>query len=623
MNPIILLAAAVTAQQTPQTAQDIVVTAARTPVPEGEAPVSATILDKPEIERLALPMTSDLLRLAPGVSVSAAGPKGSQTQIRIRGAEANHSLLFVDGIRFNDPAAGNEAPFGLLTSDSFSRIELVRGPQSALWGSEAIGGVVAVETSHPLRDSGLRALGEYGSLDSARGSVQVAQRVGDFGLSGAIAAIRSDGIDSFGDDGERDGFENRSASVKAVYSPLPSTELGLVGHWIGGTTAFDGYDPATYSRADTLDSTGNEMLAVRGWGSQEFGGFTLLADASYLESANRNRVGDKPLNSTFGERVSLGAQLSRQIGAHQLTAAVEHDDEDFRAQDQNYFGATDQQRSRSLTAFVGEWRAQWLPALSTDIAVRHDRFSAFKDATTIRAAALLRPVEAVTVHAAYGEGIAQPSFYDLYGFFPGSFVGNPALRPESSKGWELGLRWDRGPVSLSATGFANRLNDEIVSVFDWATYLSSTANATGRSRRRGVELEGGYRLGDLARLAVNYTYLDSDEAQVEGSDFVREVRRPAHSANAHLTGAVDKLSWGASLAYVGRRTDLDFGTYPAARVTLDDYILGSFHLGYALSSAIEAYARVENAFDADYRDVIGYNTAGRTVYAGLRLRLGD
>ena len=627
MNPVIILAAAASVQQAPQSTaapdEEIVVTGSRVALPAAEAPVSATIIDGEQLDSLALPMTSDVLRLVPGVSVSSTGPRGTQTQLRIRGAEANHTLLFVDGIRFNDPAAGNEGRFELLTNDGLSRLEVVRGPQSALWGSEALGGVVAIETANPLRGNATAALGESGSLDSIRGSAQAARRFGDVGLSGALGWIRSDGIDSFGQDGELDGFENRSASLKAVFSPLPSTELGLVGHWMDGTSEFDGFDPISFRRADTLDSTRNRIFAVRGWGSREWSGWSVMADASFLTSKNRNELDERPLNSTFGERLSLGGQISKQLGGYRLTGAVEHEAEDFRAEDQAFFGATDQEQSRDLTAFVGEWQAQWSKSLTTDLAVRHDRFSAFKDATTVRASALFRPSETVSLHAAYGEGIAQPTFFDLFGFFPGSFAGNPDLRPERSRGWELGLRWRGSRASVGITGFTNRLKDEIVDVFDFTTFLSSTENATGKSRRRGVELEAGYQFGKLAELSLNYTYLDAEEAKVAGADLVREVRRPRHSANAYLTGERGPLRWGASLAYVGSRSDMDFDSFPAQRVKLGAYVLGSARLGYRLTERVEAYARVENAFDSDYQDVVGYNTAGRTVYAGLRLSLGD
>lgn len=623
MHILFIAATAAAPHPSSAPAEEIIVTGSREAVEAAESPVSGTVLGRAELEALALPAASDALRLAPGVSVATSGPRGSQTQLRIRGAEANHTLLFVDGIRFNDPAAGNEARFELLMNDPLSRLEVVRGPQSALWGSEALGGVIAAETADPFSSSGLSALGELGSLDTSRASLQLASRLGDVGISGSGSWIRSDGMDSFGAGGERDGFDNRTANLKLVFRPVPFGELGLVGHWMEGESEFDGFDPVTFSRADTLDSTDNRIAAIRGWTRLEVGGFAIGFDGSYLDSANRNRLAGDPLNSTFGERFTLGGQVSKTLGRHRFTAAVEHESEGFRARDQIYLGGTDQDRSRELAAVIGEWRAEWSNAFVTDIAVRHDSFSAFRDATTLRAAALFRPAPAWTLHAAYGEGIAQPTFYDLFGFFPGSFVGNPALRTESSKGWEAGLRWQSGRASAGITGFSNRLRDEILPVFDPVTFTSSAANATGMSRRRGIEAEAAYRFGEVASLALNYTYLDAGEGQVAGDAKVREVRRPRHSANAVVTGSSGPLSWGASVAYVGDRGDTDFDVFPARRVTLEDYVLGSLRISYQVTPSLEAYGRIENAFDADYEDALGYNTPGRTVYAGLRLRLGS
>ena len=620
MYQYLFLAAAASLAAPPET---IIVTASREPVEAGDAPVSVTVFEREDVERLALPATSDLLRLVPGVSVASTGPRGTQTQLRIRGAEANHSLLFVDGIRFNDPAAGNEARFELLTSDAMSRIEVVRGPQSALWGSEALGGVVALSTADPLRERGVSALAEYGSLDSARASAQFATRAGNVGLSGSAGWLSSDGIDSHGaePDGERDGFENRNASLKAVFAPTDAVELGVVGHWIEGESDYDGFDPATFQRGDTLDATESRIRAVRGWGAWRSGGWTASADLGFLDSANRNRLGETPVNRTFGERLSAGAQLSRTLGGHRLTAAIAHEAEDFRGRDDQYGGATDQDRGRNLTGLVGEWRAEWSGAFSTDVAVRRDAFSFYADTTTFRAAAQVTPLPSLRFHAGYGEGVAQPSFYDLYGFFPGSFVGNPALKPERSKGWEAGVRWSRGGFSAGVTGFTQRLRDEIVDTFDSATFLSSTENVSGTSRRKGVEVEAEYRASDALAVMANYTLLDADEQKVASGALVREVRRPRHSANLAATGSAGRLTWGASAAWVGSRTDVDFDLFPAKTVRLDDYLLASLRVGWAVTDQLEAYARVENAFSADYQDVVGYNTPGRTVYAGVRLRL--
>jgi vitamin B12 transporter len=408
-----------------------------------------------------------------------------------------------------------------------------------------------------------------------------------------------------------------------VVRPSERVELGLVGHWIDGRSEFDGLDPVTFSRADTLDETRNRVGAIRGWAKAKMSGWTLAGTLAWLDSANRNRLGDAPLNSTFGERLSAGGQISRTIGEHRMTAAVEHEVEQFRARDQLYFGGTDQDRRRHLTALIGEWQAEWSDLIETDLALRHDRFSAFRDATTFRAAAVLKPAVGWSLHAAYGEGIAQPTFYDLYGFFPGSFVGNSGLTPEHSRGWEAGAHWQRGAFDLGLTGFANRLKAEIVPTFDPTSFQSSTANAEGESVRRGLEIDAEWRPSAVATIAFNYTFLDAEEGEVSGGAKVREVRRPRHSANVRASGTRGRLSWGASAAYVGKRRDTDFDRFPAQLVSLGDYLLASFRLGWRLTDAVEVYGRVENGFDADYQDVVGYNTPGRTVHAGLRIRLGD
>jgi vitamin B12 transporter len=635
MHPILisLAAAAVTAPPQPDSPADgeeIVVTGER-----GEAAASvdhpAPVTATPALSEVAgLPMVTDYLRLYPGTSVATAGPRGSQTQVRLRGAEANHTLLVVDGIRFNDPAAGNEARFELLGIDFADRIGLLLGPRSALWGSEAIGGVVIADTLDPYSSGesvGGRA--EYGSLDSARGSAWAAVQAGDVRLAATGAWMGSDGIDSFaGGGGDRDGFENRSASLKLVFVPgdrigrVAPFEIGIVGHWIEGTSEYDGFDPVTFRRADTLDETRNRIGAVRAWAKAEAKGWTLRIDGSLLASANRNLLAGAPLNRTFGRRFTASASIEKKLGGHAFTAAAEHQSERFRARDEVYFGATRQDRSRDLNAVIGAWEAEWSRGLTTELAIRHDRFSAFADATTVRAGITAEPVRKVRLVAGYGDGIAQPTFYDLYGFFPGSFEGNPALRPERSEGWNAGVRlgeWRRTTLSLSY--FQARLRDEIVDVFDPATFRSTTANASGTSRRRGIEalVEVRPKVRWARRLFATYTRLDAEEQQVSGNLVLREVRRPRHSAGFGGQGELGPVSWGATLAYVGARRDTDFESFPARTVRLDDYVLGSLQLGWRFAEGMELFARSENALDADYQDVFGYRTQGRTVHAGLRL----
>lgn len=633
MSPIFLLITAA-ATATPSPAPDprpgeaeIVVTAARGE-PEPMLSTSAKVITRPGLaEAVGLPMVTDVLRIVPGVAVAAAGPRGSQTQVRLRGAEANHTLLVVDGIRFNDPAAGNEARFELLPTDLLGRVDVILGPNSALWGSEAIGGVIVADTAAaPYAGQVLTARGEYGSLDSRRASAWAGVGDGRFMLSATGAWLASDGIDAFARGGERDGFDNRSASAKIVFLPLDindsseKLEIGAVAHILSARSEYDGFDPATFLRAETLDATDNRMEAVRGWVEARRSGWTLKLDSSLLASANRNLLDDAPLNRTFGRRFTATAQVSKAVGGHLFTAAVDHQAERFRARDQVYAGATDQDRARELTAFVGEWHADWTAHVATDLAVRRDRFSAFADATTVRAGGTVKPVAGLSLFASYAEGIAQPTFYDLYGFFPGSFSGNPALKPERSAGWQAGASFARRRYALTATLFSARLRDEIVDVFDPATFRSTTANATGASRRHGAELHAELQFSPAAQLFLSGTWIEATEQQVAGGLLVREVRRPRHSAGFGGHGEIGRFTWGATLAWIGARRDVDFDLFPAQAVRLHPYALASAQAGWRLSNRFEAYVRAENALDARYQDVVGYRTAGRTAYAGLRLR---
>ena len=208
----------------PADAPAIVVTASRTAEEPGDTPASVTLIDNDRLRRVGAPAVSDFLRLVPSASVSLSGPAGSLTQVRIRGAEANHTLLFVDGIRANDPAAGNAPRFELLNADLASRVEVVRGPQSALWGSEAIGGVVAV--SGPT-GGGSQAMAEAGSFGTWRGAARVGLGDADNGLSIGIAAQRSNGVDSFDGHGDRDGYSNRS--IRASGRTTIGADLSLDG----------------------------------------------------------------------------------------------------------------------------------------------------------------------------------------------------------------------------------------------------------------------------------------------------------------------------------------------------------------------------------------------------------
>ena len=295
---------------------EIIVTASRTPEEERDSAASVTIIDEKRIERLGEPQVAPLLRLIPSVAVATSGPAGSLTEVRIRGAEANHTLLFIDGIRANDPAAGNTPRFELLNADIVSRIEVVRGPQSALWGSEAIGGVVAVDgPAETTKGYAGSAAVEAGSFGFVRTAAAIDAASDDVSVAAGIGWQRATGIDSFDGSGDCDGFRNLAARLRATWTPLPALMLGASGFSLNGRSEFDGFDHATFLHADTLDSSRTKLAAGRLWANvgEAKGRWSGTVWGSLLGSSNRNLLDGDPVNRTRASRATLGGQLEHRV----------------------------------------------------------------------------------------------------------------------------------------------------------------------------------------------------------------------------------------------------------------------------------------------------------------------
>ena len=299
--------------------------------------------------------------------------------------------------------------------------------------------------------------------------------------------------------------------------------------------------------------------------------------------------------------------------AHRLIVAGETERETFHARDTAFGGFTTQDRTRSHESITAEWRgdAKWIAG---DVAVRRDMFNRFRDATSLRASLLGQLGGGFSIAGSYAEGIAQPTFFDLYGFFPGNFVGNPDLRPESSRGFEVALRYRRGAVGASLTGYRQRLHDEIVNN---ATF-TSVLNAPGSSRRSGIEATVDWKLGEALRLSANYAYLKATQPDPVTGERATETRRPKHSGSLAADGSIGRFTYGASLAYVGKHLD-NRDTFPFDRVTLGSYWLADARVAYAVVPGVELFARGANLLDQHYQDVFSYRTEGRGLFAGIRL----
>jgi vitamin B12 transporter len=599
------------------------VVASRVPVRLEETGLSISQIDLAQIEGLSLPLVKDYLTLVPGVAVAQTGPLGAQTQVRIRGAEANHSITFIDGIEMNDPASSGEFRLDTLLAHGVGRIEVLRGPQSALWGSQAIGGVINITTRAPRFGSEVYGELQGGSLGTLRGGIGGGWANDALTVSGQLSGLATDGYDIAGIGGDRDGYDNVTAHGRIEWRASDALTLLLVARHQDSTSRFDGFDFTAGVPSDQPLSTRSRQTALRAEAALALldGDWTTRASFMAVRADNINRNDGAFQNRSDGERDLFRLQSTGRFDAlgaeHRLTAALDVETERFTSSDADADALSNQRQRRRQTSLIGEYRVN-AGGPSAGIAVRHDLNDRFADATTVRADAVV-PLGDIRLHAAFGTGIADPTFFDQFGFFPGFFVGNPNLRPERSRSVEAGIGWARNGHSLDVTLFDATLTNEIVGTFDSATFLAGVANATGRSRRRGVEVAGRALLAEGLSLDASYTYLDADQQQVAGTARVREVRRPRHSGSITLAYTSKAFDLAAAAAITGARGDTDFALF--VPVTLPAYTLVTLSGAWHITPRIDLTARVENALDATQIDVFAYRGPGITAHAGLRFRL--
>lgn len=602
----------------------ITVAASRTPIDLNATGISISQIQLEQIQGLSLPLVKDYLTLIPGVAVSQTGPLGAQTQVRIRGAEANHSISFIDGIPMNDPASSGEFRMETLLAGGVDRIEVLRGPQSALWGSQAIGGVISITTRTPRLGSLLYGEAEGGSLGTFRGGIGGGWAGQTLTISGQASGLSTQGYDIARSGGDKDGYDNVTAHGRIEWQATPELTLLLAGRRQDSTTRYDDFDYDAGVPLDAPLSTQTRQTAVRAEAALALldGNWTTRASVMAVRADNINRRAGLFENRSDGQRDLFRLQSTGRFDAlgarHSLTAALDVETERFTSRDADSQALSNQRQRRRQTSLIGEYRLTLANAISAGAAVRHDMNDRFADATTVRFDAAA-PIGEFRLHAAYGTGIANPTFYDQFGFYPGYFVGNPGLTPERSRSVEAGIGWARVGHSVDITLFDANLTNEIVGTFDPATFLAGVANATGRSKRRGVEVSGRAALADGLTLNISYTWLDADQQQVAGGARVREVRRPRHSGSIALAYTSQRFDLSAAAAITGARGDTDFARF--VPVVLPAYTLVTVAGAWHITRRADLTLRIENALDASQVDVFAYRGPGITAHGGVRFRL--
>lgn len=654
---LLLTSAAPACAQSNAWDDDIVVTASRSgaATDTGLIGSSVTVLDNQDLEDRGARVLSDALRDVPGVEVNRSGAIGDLTDVFIRGAEANQTLVFIDGIKADDPYFG-QYDFGTLLTDEAARVEVLRGQQSALYGSDAIGGVISYSTLTGRELPGVTLRAEGGSQGTYDGGARIAGVSGgfDYALSGSLyhtdgypiapGGTLDTGSDSLGASGKFDWKASERLTFTAVgrysYTRASSDDQNIAAN----SPVVLGYPVIT-----TLDTPGNYGVN-RGWYGLVGANWTPI-DA--LTTTLQMTLADTTRNGYDYGAPSYGDHGRRWRGSftgtwhagnehidNRLTLAVDAERQDFRNTTPGGFSDDSSHRIDTM-GYVMQDDAVIDQRLALSASARIDANSQFADDSTYRVTASYRFPQNTRIHAAYGTGVKDPSATDLYDYATGIFVGNPALRPEQSRGWEAGVeqRIAGERLKLGATYFDSLLINEIDTTYTFANgnYLQTPYNNPVHDRQRGVETYASARLTDW-RLDLAYTWLDAPQTIVAVTSppaangayvppvpvTIQAVRRPGSIASLDATWAPHALPVTATVTvrYNGRQNDYAFdANYDRLIVSLKPYTLVGLNATWQVNRRAQLFGRVENLLGENYQEVFTYAAPARTAYAGVRLKL--
>ena len=589
--PIVVAAPASSAEgsDAAETLDTVVVTATRSPMPIARGLASTTVLDRAAIEQAQAPDLIDLLARQAGVDVSRTGGPGSVSTLFLRGGNSNHVLVLVDGVRVNSVQQGLY-DFSSLPIDRIERIEIVRGPRAALWGSDAIGGVIQIFTRDPGQHG---AQARFGSFQRVEGSAQwgVSGERGSFGIGGGVQDAVGYNVStprSFGFDPDRDGFRNRHLSLggrttlgtQALGMNLLSTvadvefDRGLTqSHSVSGGATLGGPLAARWSHSLALGEAREDLKTLSSFGSR-------------FESRRRSADWLHDLSLAEGQALLFGVnRVAEDAVSRNASNAVVYD------------------RGRSYTGVFTAWRGT-IGAQQWDLAARRDDNSQFGQATTAQAAWGLAFGDGWRLRASWGQGFRAPNTNELYSpGFGGFFAGNPNLDPERSRSAELGLGWQGEDRGLELSAYRSRVTDLIA--FAGPTFGATNIN---QARLDGVELDGRWTLGRLG-IRGNVGWQRAENA-VTGAPLLR--RAPRKAALSLDLPANDWLRFGLDATAASRRQDFDG--------PLGGYTRFDLRAEADLGPDWALRARLENLLDRRYTLASGFAPPERSLLVELAWR---
>ncbi len=640
LSPFVLNANAVFADDAGATAgfgggasigvDELVVTATRAPQQLYKVGSSITVLNADAIKATQTVLISDLITQTPGVAYTRNGGVGGTTSLRIRGAETDHTVVIIDGVKLNDPSSsGGGYNFANLLSGDVDRIEILRGAQSTLWGSQAIGGVVAIQTAVPTKEFEANIEAEGGSRET--GSLKGAAGGKTDRLVWRLAGshYRTDGISSYVSGAEEDGYRNTGVSGRVLFDVTEDVSLDARAVYSRGRNAFDGFPAPAFTFADTPE-----------YGTtKEFVGYTGL-NFDLFEDRLKNRIGyaytdtdrDNFNPAQANTAVTFDAAGKNKRFEYQGTVDIaqgwsavfglENEKSEFRTASPSAFtpNPVPSIADAEITSGYAQVQAEIVTGLTLTGGLRHDDHDTFGEQTLGQAAAAWAFNDGNTIlRASYGEGFKAPTLYQLY-----SIYGNTRLNPEEAESYDGGIEQHflDDAIVLSATWFKRNTTNQIDFVSCPSANVFCTPGKSGvydniaRTKAEGVELAASAKFENLT-LQANYTYTDTENDSFGNANRGKDLaRRPKNTGNIWVSYTWPQdVSTSVGLRYVGDSFDNAANSF-----VLEHYTLIDVRASVPINETVEIYGRVENLFDKQYVTTRNYGSPGRGAFAGIRAK---